>query len=698
MRRKWIVLSTLSCLCLQAEAQRTLILAISGDPSPDGNGTIAAVSNFALSNQYAGFSTLLTNSNQGTSDDFALFKVAPSGTQLVAREGQSAAGNGTISFIGSFTLSDRGEVAFYTSGLANTAAGVNDDEAVFRGGKSALTQIVRENQAAPGGGVFSSFGGNVSVNSSSNVAFWGFTGSGYGLFVGDGGPLTKIARTGDLEPGGNGTFSDVSSSPILSRTGYVSFRADLVGTTGGGSDNSGIYVGNGSSLLKIVREGQSSPDGNGVFDAINFPWLNDDRTVAFYSSLRNTSGGASDNYGIFSGSGGNLSQIARTGQAAPGGIGVFTGLNNTLSINKHGEVAFTAELSGGSGVFLGDGTTIETIALSGQATPEGQGTFETMLLAAVNDTGTVAFTADLSDGGRGIYLGDSRETILVGRDGDQVDGSTITYVGFDPKTFNDFREIAYQAILADGRWSVLLFTPRLRWRDNGNGVWDNNEKWTVSLRPADYTRIEIDPQTGGTITGPAADATVLSLEIGGTTTGIADLNLLPDVALTVQEQTNVKPGGMLSGKGELVSDVLNQAIISPGNSPGTLVIDGDLEQTASGVLKLELAGTNRSEYDLLSVSGTFELGGQIDISLLAGFAPQLGDTFLLVEADAIINEGYIVNAPSLAGGLAFQTSVEAQGGQEVLVATVVPEPGSMLFLLGTIPMFYRRFRSMRRQG
>jgi hypothetical protein len=647
---------------------------------------IGAVSDFALTNQYAAFSSILTNTTGGTADDYALFMVQPSGKTVVVREGQSAAGNGKFSGIAQYSLSNRGEVAMYATGIAGTLNGVNDNEGIFRGGKFGLTQIARAGQAAPGGaGLFSSFG-SVSINEAGTVGFWGYLGGNFGLFVGSGGALTKIAVTSDPAPGGNGTFSDVSGAQILSRTGYLAFRGGLTGTSGGSNDNSGIFVGNGSSLLTVVREGQSAPGGNGVFDGINFPWLNDDHTAAFYSTLRNTSGGASDNTGIFTGSGGAVTQIVRAGQSLPGGNGIFAGLNNTLSINKHGEVAFTAN----TGVYLGNGTTIKTIASDGDATPEGQGAFATMLLAAVNDTGTVAFTADLTDGKRGIYLGDGRETILVGREGDMVAGSVISYVGFDPKTFNDFREIAYQAILADGRMSVLLFTPRLRWRDNGNGVWDDNSKWTVSLQPAEYTRIEIDPQTGGTITGPDADAKVLSLQIGGTSVGLADLNLQPNVTLTVGEDTKVKPGGMLSGKGHLVSDVLNESIIAPGNSPGTLVIEGDLEQTATGTLQLELAGTNAAEHDLLSVTGTFELGGHIDLTLLNGFMPQLGDTFELMEADEIVENGYVVSAPALAGNLTIETGVETRGMQEVFVATVVPEPCSIAMLTAVLPLIGRR--------
>jgi hypothetical protein len=93
---------------------------------------------------------------------------------------------------------------------------------------------------------------------------------------------------------------------------------------------------------------------------------------------------------------------------------------------------------------------------------------------------------------------------------------------------------------------------------------------------------------------------------------------------------------------------------------------------------------------IIGLAGTFELGGQIDLTLLYGFMPQLGDTFELIEADEIIENGYVVSAPALAGNLSLETSVEARGTQEVFVATVVPEPGSLAMLLTALPLIGRR--------
>lgn len=72
-------------------------------------------------------------------------------------------------------------------------------------------------------------------------------------------------------------------------------------------------------------------------------------------------------------------------------------------------------------------------------------------------------------------------------------------------------------------------------------------------------------------------------------------------------------GGSLSGSGLMVGDVYlgSHASINPGNSPGTLTIDGDL--FSSGLLIFEIAGFNPGEYDVLDIKGNaFFTGGTIE--------------------------------------------------------------------------------------
>ena len=105
------------------------------------------------------------------------------------------------------------------------------------------------------------------------------------------------------------------------------------------------------------------PEGNGVFDQMlisetNHPVLNESGQVAFRAALRNTSGGFSDNQGVYRG-GTTLIKIARAGQALPGGGTLVSfGSNSSPDMNDSGEVVFPLSLVGGSGqqaIYKGSG-------------------------------------------------------------------------------------------------------------------------------------------------------------------------------------------------------------------------------------------------------------------------------------------------------------------------------------------------------
>jgi hypothetical protein len=62
----------------------------------------------------------------------------------------------------------------------------------------------------------------------------------------------------------------------------------------------------------------------------------------------------------------------------------------------------------------------------------------------------------------------------------------------------------------------------------------------------------------------------------------------------------------------------------------TLTIDGDFNLAAGATLEMDVFGVGN--HDLLSVTGEATLAGLIDISLVNGFAPAVGDTFTILSA------------------------------------------------------------------
>ena len=96
-------------------------------------------------------------------------------------------------------------------------------------------------------------------------------------------------------------------------------------------------------------------------------------------------------------------------------------------------------------------------------------------------------------------------------------------------------------------------------------------------------------------------------------------------------QTALLQGGILSGSGTVTGSVSNNAVVSPGASPGLLSITGNYIQTANAHLQIVLGGTLAgTNYDQLSVGGAAVLDGTLDLSYTNGFMPSLGDVFTVL--------------------------------------------------------------------
>lgn len=124
--------------------------------------------------------------------------------------------------------------------------------------------------------------------------------------------------------------------------------------------------------------------------------------------------------------------------------------------------------------------------------------------------------------------------------------------------------------------------------------------------------------------------------------------------------TLVGAKGALQGIGRL-GDTRVEGIIAPGNSIGTLTIDGDYVQTASGIYLAELAPGSRS--DKLHVTGTASLDGTLKALPEVGIY-YLGEQFNFLQADGGVNGTFaIVDFSSFSPFLKFSLGYGANGVQ-----------------------------------
>ena len=177
---------------------------------------------------------------------------------------------------------------------------------------------------------------------------------------------------------------------------------------------------------------------------------------------------------------------------------------------------------------------------------------------------------------------------------------------------------------------------------------------------------------GGTVTADTITIETNSsvTETSGSSVDITDI-ILKGGQYIVDAYT-VASGESFTGTGTVQANLVNAGTVSPGSSPGTITVNGDYTQEASGTLSIELGGTiPGSEHDQLVVSGAVTLGGTLNVTLINEFSPKLGDSFTIMTYGSISGSFSSASLPTLAPGLKWGVSlgstsmrliVEADGG------------------------------------
>jgi T5SS/PEP-CTERM-associated repeat protein len=115
--------------------------------------------------------------------------------------------------------------------------------------------------------------------------------------------------------------------------------------------------------------------------------------------------------------------------------------------------------------------------------------------------------------------------------------------------------------------------------------------------------------------------------------------------------------GSVTGAGPFTGtgDVEFNGDLRPGNSPANVVFGGSVTVGPTAGLNIELAGpTKGTGYDSLTIAGSVALGGALNVTLLGGFLPAVGQSFEILTAAGGINGTFdATNLPALTAGLYF---------------------------------------------
>jgi hypothetical protein len=119
--------------------------------------------------------------------------------------------------------------------------------------------------------------------------------------------------------------------------------------------------------------------------------------------------------------------------------------------------------------------------------------------------------------------------------------------------------------------------------------------------------------------------------------------------------TVIVNAGNLGGSGRVNANLRNGdsantgGTVSPGQSVGTLTVDGTFTQHSTGKLEIELGGTTAGTYDRLNVLSVATLDGILDVKYANNFLPtagNIGQTWDVITAPTMINSLVISLDPS----------------------------------------------------
>lgn len=446
----------------QAAAPGVEIIALRGEPVPGHGSFYDYFLEPVLSN--TGSLAFASRIEFELQDLNGIFRTDEKGTVFpVAIEGEMLPeSDQTYSRFTSFDIDNRNNVVF------RTRYDGGNGSAIIRERRGRLTEIASTN---PSSSEYFEDLGDPSFNRNGNIAFVGTRDS-------DGGPrqgiyqilrgIRPLVTSDDPVPNSNDSFLNFYQPTINDRRA-IAFGSQLENAPSESDIGLYLYDINGIGL-ELVREGQTVPDGNGVFDYLWVfpPSLNNSNQVVFRARIRDSNVPRSE--GIFLASEDSVEQIATIGATAPGtGEGTFSRLAFPV-LNDAGTVAFTGSRLGDSaqhGLFKYKEGSLDAFILEGDLLPGSTEQFTGFGDIALNNRDEIAFLAHTTDPSRrtGLFLANNQGKIqeLI-RIGDDFAGSTVSHLrlsllGGDTRSgLNDVGQVAFAFTLTDGRNGLARYT------------------------------------------------------------------------------------------------------------------------------------------------------------------------------------------------------------------------------------------------
>jgi hypothetical protein len=131
--------------------------------------------------------------------------------------------------------------------------------------------------------------------------------------------------------------------------------------------------------------------------------------------------------------------------------------------------------------------------------------------------------------------------------------------------------------------------------------------------------------------------------------------------------------GVIDGNGVLTvtgTTFRNGGQLNPGSSPAIFSITGTFNQLAAGIINIEIGGlTAGTQYDQVKVSAAANPAGVLNLQLINGYEPNLGDAFDVLTYSSRSGSFTTINGLTIGNGKVFQPTYNTNR----LTLTVIPQ-------------------------
>ncbi len=423
---------------------------------------------------------------------FTLMASSPAhaGISVVAIDGVASPKGGSLAFFSGATpvINDSGDVAFYAS-LRGSNSGRRNNQAVFRARGINLVELARAGQSIEGSThKIDTIGHDVILNDAGYAVMQGTTFvtlggefEGYGIWNMGDGLITQLARDGQSTGEVGLEFAEFGYQPTFNDAGQFAFQASVNKPPEDGFAI-GVFLADGTTLKQIARSRQPAPDGNGQLWNLYNVSLNNVGHVAFAGTFANPTGDPLGS-GVFRSDGATLTQVVRTGQATPDGLGVFQNFGSDIALNDIGQLTFLAGVRGESdtsnrpAIYRQNGAMLSPVIRYGESVAGAPGRFSRFSSPSQNAVGDLALLADVTETGSAgdkeaiLYI-DQSGLHQVARAGDPVPGGSGEFSKFSdgrffdpPISLSNSGQMAFLAELVDtpggaaDNAAIFLFDP-----------------------------------------------------------------------------------------------------------------------------------------------------------------------------------------------------------------------------------------------